>query len=74
LAEGSGDSRSGKQGGPAGVDIAKRDTMIEVTPQCAKHTQQNESILLYIRGVWGHAPQEFLKNKPPEIEFGGNLD
>jgi len=30
----SGDSRSGKQGGPAGVDLANRDTMIEVTPQC----------------------------------------
>jgi len=69
----SGDSRSGKQGGPAGVDLAKRDTIIEVTPQCVKHTQQNTLILLST-GVWGHTPQEFLKNKPPEIEFGGNLD
>jgi len=57
----SGDSRSGKQGGPAGVNLAERDTMIEATPQCVKLTQQNALILLSTE-VWGHAPQEFLKN------------
>jgi len=68
------------KGGQPRVDLAKRDTMIEVTPQCVKHTQQNALILLstrafcFLQGSGGMPPQEILKNKPPEIEFGDNLD
>jgi len=40
--------------GPAGVDLA---TMIEVTPQYAKHTQQNTPHFAFYRGL-GASPQE----------------